>query len=139
MFNFQSPLSASAGQKSMNSPIDWEVQDWLLKNKWCTSNKDVGTAKQQKIGRQRWLYTELFSIIPTLFHHFCCSAIPTSCYIFKIVVVCALITKWDVGGEEGTRLVTCNLPTILCTVCGISKPHPLLHSRKGLVKVHSAH
>ena len=38
--------------------------------------------------------------------------------------------KWDDGGEEGTRLVTCNLPTILCTVCVISKPHPLLHSRK---------
>ena len=48
------------------------------------------------------------------------------------------LQKWDVGGEEGTRLVMCNLPTILCTACATSKPHPLLHSRKGLVKVQSA-
>ena len=44
----------------LNFPIDWEVQDWLLNNKWCTNNKDVGIAKQQKIRRQKLLYTELF-------------------------------------------------------------------------------
>jgi len=39
----------------LNFQIDWEVQDWLLKNKRGTSNKDVGIAKQQKIGRQKLL------------------------------------------------------------------------------------
>ena len=58
-----------------------------------------------------------FGIIPMYtFSSFCCSAIPTSCYILKIVAVCVLITEVGRRGRGGDQIshVQSSYHTLYC-------------------------